>query len=73
TTVALLVSGSGLAKALRTYEDNYGWSENILIESYLKDPMHPSVAALPNGQIVVAYSCKEGIMTKLVNLDDSND
>jgi hypothetical protein len=55
---------------LRTYEDNQGWSENILIESYVKDPMHPSVAALPNGQIVVAYSCKEGIITKLVNLDN---
>jgi TolB-like protein len=53
---------------LRTYEDNEGWSENILIESYVKDPMHPSVATLPNGQIVVAYSCKEGIITKLVNL-----
>jgi TolB-like protein len=55
---------------LRTYDGDRGWSENILIESYLKDPMHPSVAVLPNGQIVVAYSCKEGIMTKLVKLDN---
>jgi len=55
---------------LRTYDGDRGWSENILIESYIKDPMHPSVAALPNGQIVVAYSCKEGIMTKLVDLDN---
>jgi len=66
-----LVTTFGTGKVfLRTYEDNYGWSENILIEGYLKDPMHPSVAVLPNGKIVVAYSCKEGIVTKLVNLDN---
>jgi len=69
-----LVATFGTSKvSLRTYDKGQGWSENILIEGYLKDPMHPSVAALPNGQIVVAYSCKEGIVTKLVNLDDSND
>ena len=47
---------------LRTHDQRQGWSENLLVESYLKNPFHPSIAALPDGRFVVAFGSKDGIV-----------
>ena len=53
---------------MRTYDVSEGWSQTIQIEIYTKKPFHPSVACLPDGRCVVAYSCEDGIVTMLVDL-----
>jgi TolB-like protein len=55
---------------LKSFDSNIGWSQEFQIESYISEPAFPSVTVLHDGQIVVSYSCKEGIITKLVNLDN---
>lgn len=55
---------------LKSFDSTIGWSQEFQIESYISEPAFPSVTVLPDGQIVVSYSCKEGIIAKLVNLDN---
>jgi hypothetical protein len=55
---------------LKSFDSSIGWSQEFQIESYISEPAFPSVTVLPDGQIVLSYSCKEGIITKLVNLDN---
>ena len=67
--ICVFAKNSGIF--LKTYQDRRGWSGQIMIESYLKKPLHPSVASLPDGRCVVAYSCQDGIVTTLVDLSVS--
>lgn len=55
---------------LKSFDSSIGWSQEFQVESYISEPAFPSVTVLPDGQIVLSYSCKEGIITKLVNLDN---
>jgi len=47
---------------VRTRDQTGKWAQQIMIESHIKNPFHPSVASLPDGRCVVAYSCEDGIV-----------
>jgi len=49
----------------RTYSDARGWSDQVRIESHLRQPLHPSIARLPEGRCVVAYGSKDGIVARV--------
>ena len=52
---------------LRTYSEPEGWSKDLMIESHLPGPFHPSIGNLPGGRWIVAYACKDGIVAAVVD------
>ncbi len=65
-TIAAFARSDGIF--LRTCDGRHKWSDEVMIESGLKKPFDPSVACLPNGRCVVAYSSQDGVVTVLVDL-----
>jgi TolB-like protein len=55
---------------VKEYKRTKGWSNRSQIESYLKNPVYPSVTVLPNGNASIAYSCKDGVVVKLIKSDN---
>jgi hypothetical protein len=55
---------------MKEYNLNTKWSNRSQIESYVINPVYPSVFVLPDGNATIAYSCKEGVVVKLIKLDN---
>lgn len=55
---------------IRSVDAGGKWSEMIQVETYTVKPAFPSIAATRNGEVMVAYSCTEGIRVKVCNIPE---